>query len=239
MARRKVWVAWSSGKDSAWALHVARQNPEWEVVGLLTTITEMFGRVTMHGVREELVEAQALATGLSLYRVFIPTPCPNELYEAAFERILNVAKEQGVTRVVFGDLFLADLRAYRERQLAKAGLVGLFPLWMQDSTLLAKEMIRSGLRAYVTCVDPRKLPRDLCGAAFDETFLQNLPAGIDPCGENGEFHTFVWDGPMFRHPIPVTLGQTVERDGFLFTDLLRLSLRKTNVLPSGGENILA
>ena len=219
MIRHKAWLAWSSGKDSAWALWIALQNPELDVVGLLTTVTEAFGRVTMHGVREELVEAQAQAVGLPLYRVFIPTPCPDELYEAAFERILNTAKDQGVTSFIFGDLFLGDLRAHRERQLARAGLVGLFPLWKQDTLSLAKAMIRSGLRACLTCIDPRKLPREFCGAAFDESFLGNLPAGVDPCGENGEFHTFVWDGPMFDHPIPVCLGETVERDGFLFRDV--------------------
>jgi len=220
MIRRKTWVAWSSGKDSAWARWAAQQNNDIEVVGLLTTITEPFGRVAMHGVREALVEAQAEAAGLPLHRVFIPTPCSDEIYEAAFERILHVAKEQGVNGVVFGDLFLADLRAYRERQMARVAMDALFPIWRQDTAALAREMIRSGLRAWLTCIDPRKLPREFCGAAFDESLLWNLPPGVDPAGENGEFHTFAWDGPMFAHPIPVRLGETVEREGFLFRDLL-------------------
>jgi len=221
MVRPKAWLAWSSGKDSAWALWRTQQNADVEVAGLLTTITETFGRVTMHGVREELVEAQTQALGLPLHRVFIPTPCPNEVYEAEFERILGVAKEQGVTAIIFGDLFLADLREYRERQLARAGLTALFPLWTQETAALAREMIRNGLRACLASIDPRKMPRELCGAAFDEALLAALPAGIDPCGENGEFHTFAWDGPMFDRPIAVCLGETVERDGFVFRDLVR------------------
>ena len=222
MTLQKAWLAWSSGKDSAWALTIARQKGDLEVVGLLTTVTETFARVTMHGVREELVEAQAQSIGLPLHRVFIPTPCPNEVYEAKIEEILEVAKSQGVESVIFGDLFLADLRAHRERQLARAGMTGVFPLWGCDTASLAREMIRGGLRAYVTCVDPTKLPREFCGAAFDEPFLDRLPPGVDPCGEKGEFHTFAWDGPMFNHAIGVRRGETVERDGFLFTDLLPL-----------------
>jgi uncharacterized protein (TIGR00290 family) len=175
----------------------------------------------MHGVREELVEAQAQAIGLPLHRVFIPTPCPNEVYEAAFENLLGAAKTQGVACVIFGDLFLADLREHRERRMAKVDMEALFPLWGQETTSLAREMIRSGLRATLTCVDSGKLPREFCGAAFDESFLESLPAGIDACGENGEFHTFAWDGPMFDHPIHVRLGEMVERDGFVFRDLQR------------------
>jgi len=220
VSRRKAWVAWSSGKDSAWALHLIRQSDEFEVTGLLTTVTEAFGRVSMHAVREELLEAQARAVGLPLYPVYIPSPCPDDVYEAAMERVLKVAIAQGVTCMVFGDVSLADVRAYREAQLARADLVGCFPLWMQDSATLAREMIQSGLRAYLTCVDPRKLPQEFIGSAFDESFLARLPSGVDPCGENGEFHTFVWDGPMFDHPIQVRPGETVEREGFLFKDVL-------------------
>lgn len=220
MAQRKVWLAWSSGKDSAWALHVLRQSGEVEIVGLLSTITEPFARISMHAVREELVEAQARAVGLPLHKVYIPAPCPNEVYEAKFESILAVAKEQGVTGTVFGDLFLKDVRAYREEQLARVDMTAHFPLWGKDTTGLAQEMIAAGLRACLTCIDPRKMPRHFIGATFDDTFLEQLPEGVDPCGENGEFHTFVYDGPMFDHPIPVQLGETVERDGFLFKDVL-------------------
>jgi len=228
MSPQKAWLAWSSGKDSAWALWVARQNSGLEVAGLLTTVTETFARVTMHGVREELVEAQARAVGLPLHRVFIPTPCPNEVYEAKFEEILEVAKSQGIECVVFGDLFLADLRAHRERQMARAGMTAVFPLWARDTASLAREMIRGGLRAYATCVDPGKMPRELCGAAFDESFLDRLPPGVDPCGENGEFHTFAWNGPMFTRAIGVRRGETVERDGFLFADFLPLHTAAAN-----------
>jgi uncharacterized protein (TIGR00290 family) len=216
----KAWMAWSSGKDAAGALHVGRQRGDVDIVALLTTLTEAYGRVTMHGVREALVEAQAEAVGLPLVKVFIPTPCSNEVYEATFERVLAGAKEQGVTQVVFGDLFLADLRAWREAQLARIGMSAVFPIWTSDTASLARAMIRSGVKAYLTCIDPRKVPRELAGAIFDERLLDRLPEGVDPCGENGEFHSFCWDGPMFGHPVPVLTGETVARDGFVFTDLL-------------------
>ena len=220
MARPKVWLAWSSGKDSAWALHVVRQSAELEVTALLSTITEPFARVSMHAVREELVDAQARATGLPLLKVYIPSPCPNEVYEAKFGQILSVAKGEGVTGTVFGDVSLEDVRAYRERQLARVDMAAHFPLWGRNTTELAREMVASGLRAYLTCVDPRKIPPEFIGAAFDQTFLEQLPNGVNPCGENGEFHTFCWSGPMFDQPIPVQLGETVEREGFLFKDML-------------------
>jgi len=216
----KAWIAWSSGKDSAWALHVARQMGEVEVKGLLATITETYGRVSMHGVREELVEAQARAAGLPLHKVFIPAPCSNEIYEAAMRSALEQAKGQGITRVIFGDLFLEDLRAFREKRMAEIGMTALFPLWKRETGWLAREMIAAGLGAYLTCLDPKVMPTELAGHSFDEALLARLPRGVDPCGENGEFHTFAFAGPMFDRAIPVRRGETVLREGFLFTDLL-------------------
>jgi uncharacterized protein (TIGR00290 family) len=221
MSKPKAWMAWSSGKDSAWALHLARQGNDVDVIGLLTTITDSYRRVSMHGVRDELLGAQSRALGLPLHRVRIPTPCPNDTYEAAIRSALETAKAEGVTHIVFGDLFLEDVRAYREAQLARVGMVGHFPLWGRETGALAREMIAGGLRAYLTCVDPRRVPRELSGRAFDQALFSSLPKGADPCGENGEFHTFAWDGPMFTAPIAVQVGDTVERDGFVFTDLVR------------------
>ncbi|MFZ5862475.1 MAG: ATP-binding protein [Nitrospirota bacterium] len=216
----RAWMAWSSGKDSAWALHVARQQGQVDVVGLLTTVTDTYGRISMHGVREELLHAQAAAVGLPLHVVRIPAPCPNDVYETRMREALDLGQRDGVTHVVFGDLFLADLRVYRERQLGRVGMTGVFPLWRRDTAKLAREMISSGLRAHVVCIDPRRVPVALAGRAFDESLLQDLSADIDPCGENGEFHTFAWNGPMFARPVAVTVGETVERDGFVFTDLV-------------------
>ncbi len=217
---RKTWVAWSSGKDSLWALHVARRSRDLMITGLLTTITEPYHRVSMHAVREELLEAQVAALGLPLHRVYIPAPCSDEEYSTAMRRAVDIAQEQGVTRMVFGDLYLGDVRAYREQRLADTGIDPVFPLWNSNTSALAREMIAGGVRANVTCLDPRVMPREMAGRAFDASFLDALPAGIDACGERGEFHTFAWDGPGFLQPVPVTVGETVERDGFVFTDLL-------------------
>lgn len=219
----KVWVAWSSGKDSLWALHLVRSSSELEVVGLLTTITEAYGRVSMHAVREELLRAQAAAVGLPLHCVFIPTPCSTEEYGALMRDALAEAEALGVSKVVFGDVSLADVRAYREERMAEVGMEAVFPLWGRDTAALAREMIAAGVRAHVTCLDPRKLPRSMDGRAFDGEFIAELPEGVDPCGENGEYHTFAWDGPGFAHPIPIELGESVERDGFVFTDVLPAS----------------
>ena len=218
--RTKAWVAWSSGKDSVWALHAARRSNAVEVVGLLTTVTEAYGRVSMHGVREELLQAQARALGLPLYSAYIPTPCPDEAYEEVMRRAMGEAGRDGVTQIVFGDLFLEDIRAYREKQLGAIGMEAHFPLWGRDTAALAREMIAGGVRACVTCLDPRKIGREFAGREFDLEFLTLLPAGVDPCGENGEFHTFAWDGPAFAHPVRVRTGETVEREGFIFTDVL-------------------
>lgn len=220
MTRPRAWVCWSSGKDSAWALHVARARGEVDVVGLLTTLAEPYQRVSMHGVRMALVRAQAREAGLPLHEVPIPAPCPNEVYEARMAEAMRKAKAQGVTHVVFGDLFLQDVRAYREAHLAKVGMTPVFPIWRRTTWLLAREMLAGGLRARIVCLDPRQTPRELAGAPFDEGLLAKLPASVDPCGEKGEFHTFAWDGPMFARAIPISTGVTQERDRFVFTDLL-------------------
>jgi uncharacterized protein (TIGR00290 family) len=215
-----ILLAWSSGKDSAWSLHVLRQDPAVEVVGLLTTVNEAFDRVAMHAVRRALLEAQAAAVGLPLTVVSIPSPCPNEVYESAMETALAAARTKGIRGVAFGDLFLEDIRRYREARMRGTGLALHFPLWRRPTDELAADMIAGGLRAHITCVDPRVLPGSFAGQAFDRELLARLPAGVDPCGENGEFHTFAWDGPMFRHPVPVRRGEVVHRDGFVFADFL-------------------
>jgi uncharacterized protein (TIGR00290 family) len=218
----RVLLAWSSGKDSAWTLHKLRQNPDLEVVGLLTTVNAAFDRVAMHAVRRELLEAQAQATGLPLLVVPIPWPCSNADYEAAMEEALTEAQIRwNITHVAFGDLFLEDIRRYREEKLAQhTGLTPLFPLWDLPTGELAQQMITGGLRARLTCVDPRRLPISFAGREFDLALLADLPSDVDPCGEGGEFHTFAYDGPMFAYPIAIVLGETVEQDGFGFADLL-------------------
>lgn len=219
MTKRTV-LSWSSGKDCAWALHVLRSDPSVEVVGLLTTLNEAFDRVAMHGVRRDVLEAQAAAAELPLIAVDLPWPCSNGDYEARMSQATGALKSNGVEAVAFGDLFLEDVRAYREQQMAPTGLSTLFPLWGRDTRQLATEMIQNGLQAHVACLDPRKLPRDLGGCLFDDLFLKALPDGVDPCGENGEFHTCTVAGPMFTHPVAVTVGETVEREGFVYTDLI-------------------
>jgi uncharacterized protein (TIGR00290 family) len=218
--RPRAWLAWSSGKDSAWSLHRLRQAGEVEVTALLTTVNTVHDRVAMHAVRRRLLEAQAQAAELPLVPVFIPSPCSNAEYEQAMGAAVDRARAEGVTVMAFGDLFLEDIRAYRETMLAGTGITPIFPVWGADTAGLAREMIAGGLRAHLTCVDPRVLPARFAGRAFDAALLDELPPDVDPCGERGEFHSFVWDGPMFRHPIPVRGGATVERDGFVFADLL-------------------
>jgi len=221
----KILVSWSSGKDSAWMLHVLRQTNTFEIVGLVTTVNTAFGRVSMHGVREELLEQQAQAAGLPLWKVPIPYPCPNEVYESAMRDLIHRAKEDGVTHFAFGDIFLQDVRDYRESQLAGTGIIPVFPLWGADTRELAQQMIDEGLRAVLTCVDPRQIPASLIGHEFDEALLQQLPSTADPCGENGEYHTFCYAGPMFAHPVPVQTDEVVERDGFVYVDVLALCQR--------------
>jgi uncharacterized protein (TIGR00290 family) len=219
-SRPKALLSWSSGKDSAFALHETRLAGTLEVVGLLTTVTTAFGRVAMHGVREELLRRQIAETGLPCCIAGIPSPCTNEVYEQELTRVLLDAKTTGVTHVVFGDLFLEDIRAYRVAMLSKLGLTAVFPLWQRDTRDLARDMIAAGLRATITCVDPRQLDRSFAGRDFDEQLLADLPVSVDPCGERGEFHTFVTAGPMLTHGVAVVRGQVVERDGFVFADLL-------------------
>lgn len=218
----KTLLSWSSGKDSAWALHILRQTPGIDVVGLLTTITETFDRVSMHGTRTSLLRAQAEAAGLPIEIVPIPYPCPNEIYESRMGEFVGRARAAGIEAIAFGDLFLQDIRAYREARLAGSGLTPLFPLWQSETTELARHMIASGLEARIVTLDPRVMPRHLAGRAFDLSLLDDLPAGVDPCAENGEFHTFACNGPMFSRPIACTVGETVERDGFVFTDLIAI-----------------
>ncbi|MGE0452651.1 MAG: ATP-binding protein [Vicinamibacteria bacterium] len=218
--RERVLVAWSSGKDSAWSLHLLRQQPEIEVVGLLTTLDESRERVAMHAVRRELLLAQAAAAGLPLEIVRIPNPCPNEAYEQRMGAAMARAKAAGVASVAFGDLYLEDVRRYRERQMRNSGLSLRFPLWGRPTRALAEEMIDGGLRATLTAVDPRRLDARFAGRAFDRALLAELPAEVDACGENGEFHSFAWAGPMFARPIRVRPGAVVTRDGFVYADLL-------------------
>ncbi len=219
-SRPKAVVAWSSGKDSAYALHVAQQSAELEVVGVLTTLTDPFDRVSMHGVREELLDLQTAALGLPCTKVRIPSPCPNETYERQMGEALSELRTAGVSHVVFGDLFLRDIRAYREAQLARVGMECVFPLWLRDTTDLAREVWASGVRAMLTCIDPRVLERQFAGREYGPELIEDLPGGVDPCGENGEFHTVVVAGPMFRQSIPVEVGPIVERDGFVFADVV-------------------
>jgi uncharacterized protein (TIGR00290 family) len=220
VARPKAWLAWSSGKDSAWALHTVRLAGEFDVVALLTTVNRTHGRVAMHAVRESLLEMQAEAAGLPLVKVGVPSPCSNEIYERAMSEAMQRAAGEEVRHVIFGDLFLQDVRAYREAQLARCGMTPVFPLWGMETRGLPEAMIAGGLRGYLTCVDPRQLGREFAGRRFDTDLLAELPASVDPCGENGEFHTFACAGPMFGAEVTVTAGEIVEREGFVFADLL-------------------
>src|SRR5271156_5884228 len=219
-ARPKAWLAWSSGKDSAWALHNVRLAGEFDVGALLTTVNRPHARGAVHAGREGLLEMQAAAAGLPLVTVPIPSPCSNEVYESAMSEAMARASGEGVRHVIFGDLFLQDIRAYREKQLARCGMTPVFPLWGMETRALAETMIAGGLSGYLTCVDPRKLGRDFAGRRFDAELLRDLPRGVDPCGENGEFHTFACAGPMFRTELAVSVGEIVEREGFVFADLL-------------------
>jgi uncharacterized protein (TIGR00290 family) len=213
-------IAWSSGKDSAWALHEARRSGDYDVVGGLTTVTDTFARVSMHGVREALLLSQLDAAGLEPIIVRIPYPCPNEIYEREMAMAIEAAKARGVTHVIFGDLFLEDVRAYRERQLAGTGITPVFPLWQRPTAALAREMIAAGVQAHLAVVDLKKLPAGFAGRRYDADLLDEFPVDADPCGENGEFHSFVSAGPMLKDRIAVSVGETVERDGFAFADLL-------------------
>jgi uncharacterized protein (TIGR00290 family) len=228
MQRPRVALSWSSGKDSAWALHRLRQHNEVDVLALLTTINETFDRVAMHAVRRELLEEQAKQAGLPLFDVLIPWPCSNEDYERAMECALNELIDSfDITHVAFGDLYLEDIRAYRETKMQALKIKPLFPLWGLNTGILAKDMISAGLKAKITCVDPGKIPASLAGKTFDEDFLNDLEADIDPCGENGEFHTFVYAGPMFKQSIAIEAGEVVERENFIFADFKSADIRIT------------
>ena len=216
---KRVLLAWSSGKDSAWTLQRLRGMPDVEVVGLFTTLNAGTGRVAVHAVRDTLLEQQARAIGLPLHRIALPYPCPNAVYEAALERFFS-AQAAGVTHVAFGDLFLDDIRRYRERQFASLGIEPLFPLWGLPTRALAEEMVADGLRAWITCVDPRQAPREWAGRLFDGDFVARVPPNIDPCGERGEFHTFAFAGPMFAEPIAAQVGEISESNGFVYADVL-------------------
>ena len=218
--RPKALIAWSSGKDSAWALHEARRAGACEIVGALTTVTETFGRVSMHGVREELLKAQLASARLAPIIVPIPYPCPNEVYEARMAAALADAKAARVTQVIFGDLFLEDVRRYREEKLASTGIAPVFPLWQRPTHALAREMIDAGVETYLACVDLKQLSKEFAGRRFDHALLEELPASADPCGEKGEFHSCVVAGPMLSRRIPVSVGEVVEREGFAFADIV-------------------
>jgi uncharacterized protein (TIGR00290 family) len=216
---KKTLVSWSSGKDSAWMVHVLRQRADVQIAGLLTTINEPAQRVAMHAVRVDVLQAQADALGLPLWQIPIPSPCPNEAYERAMGEAVVRAVAEGFSHVAFGDLFLEDVRRYREDRLAATGLAPLFPLFGADTAALAREMIAGGLRARITCLNPKVIDRGFAGREFDAALLAELPPDIDPCGERGEFHTCAYDGPMFNQQVPIETGITVERDGYVFTDL--------------------
>ncbi len=216
---KKAVVSWSSGKDSAFALAATLAARELEVVELFTTVNETHRRVAMHGSREALLERQAEAAGLPLAKIMLPWPCTNEVYEARLGEYLGRKRAEGVSCVVFGDLFLADVKKYRDAALAKAGLEGVYPLWKRETRRLAEEMIAAGQKAVLVCIDPKQVPAALAGREFDRSLLADLPASADPCGENGEFHTFVYDSPVFKAPIAVKRGEIVERSGFVYADL--------------------
>jgi len=219
MSKFKCLVSWSSGKDSAWMVYVLRQRPDIQLAGVLTTVNEKYSRVAMHAVRETLLEAQADALGLPLWKVPIPSPCPNEIYERAMAAAVSRALADGFTHMAFGDLFLEDIRRYREEKLAGTGLTPIFPLFGADTAQLARDMIAGGLKARLTCVNPKVLDARFAGRDFDASLLDELPPSVDPCGERGEFHSFAYAGPMFSRPIPIVSGEVVERDGFVFADV--------------------
>ncbi len=216
--RKKTWLSWSSGKDSAWALHVLRQSDEYEVTGLYTTVNSAFNRVAMHAVRVALLQAQAQALNLPLYLIEIPHPCSDMQYAAVMADFINLARAEDVQCMAFGDLYLQDIRRYREERLQGTGMEAVFPLWELPTKALLQDMLSAGLRAMLTCVDPRVLPATFAGQELTLKLLEQFPDGIDPCGENGEFHTFAFDGPMFAQPLAITMGEVVERDGYIFAD---------------------
>ena len=218
MRHKKTWLSWSSGKDSAWALHVMRQSDQYEVAGLFTTVNAEFERVAMHAVRVELLKQQAEAAALPLHIIEIPYPCSNEQYAAVMADFMAMARAEGVQCMAFGDLYLQDVRHYREERMQGSGIEAVFPLWGRPTRELLSEMLAGGLRASLTCIDPRMLPVEFAGRELTAELVASLPADVDPCGENGEFHTFVFEGPMFSRPLDIEMGEVVTRDGFVFAD---------------------
>jgi uncharacterized protein (TIGR00290 family) len=228
---KPILFCWSGGKDSAMALHALRQQKDLQVIALLTTVTDEYNRISMHGVRRELLEKQAQSIGLPLYEVRIPPQCVNSIYEARMEETLRIHYANGVRTVAFGDIFLEDLRAWREKNLARIGMTALFPIWKRDTRELIRHFHASHFRSIAVCVDCKVLDPSFAGRELDESFFRDLPPQVDPCGENGEFHTFVFDAPIFHYPIPVRTGEVVQRDSFVFCDLLPDVLAKEEVLP--------
>lgn len=220
---RKTLISWSTGKDSAWALHVLRQDPNTEIVGLFTTVNKVFDRVTIHGVRNELLKQQAKSAKLPLDIIEIPYPCNNDEYEAIMQTFIMTVREKGVECFAFGDLFLENVRQYRETLLQGTGIVPIFPIWGVSTKKLSQQMLSNGLKAVITSINAEQFSQKFAGREYNESFLEDIPSRIDPCGENGEFHSFAFDGPMFQYPIKVIPGETILRDGAYFTDLLPLS----------------
>ena len=217
---KRVLVSWSSGKDSAWALWQLQQDAGVELCGLLTTFNQAADRVAMHAVRRELVRRQSQRAGLELWEVELPSPCTNQEYEARMQAVIERAQATGVTHIAFGDLFLQDIRAYRERMLEGTGIEPLFPVWQMETRRLSRTLVDAGVVAHLTCVDPKQLDPKFVGRRYDHSLLDDLPAGVDPCGENGEFHTLVSAGPMFSEALDVRVGERIERDGFWFADVM-------------------
>lgn len=218
--KKKTLLSWSSGKDSAWALHVLQQQQDIEVVGLFCTYNEKYKRGAMHAVRTELIVQQAERTGLPLHLIPIPDPCSDDEYKAIMGEFINEVKSQGIDCIAFGDLFLEDVRSYREDSLAGTGITPIFPLWGIPTAELSRKMVASGLRAVITCIDPKQISKEFSGHEYNATFLESIPDTVDPCGEKGEFHSFAYDGPMFRDKVNILKGETVTREGFVFTDVL-------------------
>ncbi len=227
--QRKTLLSWSSGKDSAWSLHMLRQDPAIEVVGLFCTVNMKFNRVAMHGVRVELLQQQAIHAGLPLHIIPIPYPCSNADYDAVMTEFVAKAKQDHIECFAFGDLYLEDIRKYREARLRDTGITPSFPLWGMPTNILCRAMVDAGLKAMITCVDPKRLAQNFAGREYNAEFINDLPVSVDPCGENGEFHSFAFAGPMFSKPIEITLGEIVQRDGFVFADLLPAEFAAANV----------
>ena len=218
--KKKTFLSWSSGKDSAWALYALQQDPEIDLLALFTVMNKSYSRVSMHATRADLLKRQADSLGLTLHVINIPHPCSNKECDAIMQSFIDSANKDGIEYMAFGDLFLPDIREYRENQLRETGITPIFPIWKIPADILAQQMLSSGVEAYISCVDPRKIPKALAGRRWSETMLKEFPEDVDPCGENGEFHTVIVGGPMFRESIPIHIGETVERDGFVFTDII-------------------